>query len=258
MRWWFQRSRLPPLSTLGPGDHIEIFICYMMHESAASSRTTSSDLWTHLRRCNMTRLPPSILAPWRRFNEFLSCDTHTVCVTGFGCFLILVTSSSSSQSWKAHLGTWRRTCAAILFFFISSIYLFIYLFPFLFFGPQNWKESARQIAHIEFVCLFFPCPFSLNDNSNWIVTGRFPNSSRWQTTMQTDIWIRVFDKFGPYEAFWHGCMWGGGKKNPGLHVFTRVLSNKSSLLCCYFEDTPEERKMLSNIKFYRIFSHILQ
>lgn len=40
----------------------KIFICYMMHESALSSHTTLHDPRPHLHRCNMTPLPPSILA----------------------------------------------------------------------------------------------------------------------------------------------------------------------------------------------------
>lgn len=79
----------------------EIFICYMMHESILSSHTTLCDPRPHLHRCNMTYLPPSILAREVDSMNFYygPCGCHLV-------WLFLLMLIVTNVPWKCITSRW--------------------------------------------------------------------------------------------------------------------------------------------------------
>lgn len=113
---------------------------------------------------------------------YAACVCHSV-------WLFLLILLTTSESWKCI--TWR-----------SKMNMFSHCktdLKSLNFVFRNLKKSAQQIAHIEFVCLFF---LTLDDNSNWIVTGRFPtilpgkHECRWTFELLSFINLDHMRRFG--------------------------------------------------------------
>lgn len=120
---------------------------------------------------------------------YAACVCHSIWL----CLLIFVTTSQSWEyiTWNSKMNMCSY-CETDLWF--HSLWILVF---------WNWKKSARQMAHIEFVCLFFHFKWQFQLDCDRQISNHTP----WQTTMWMDIWITVFHKFGPYETIWHCCIW---------------------------------------------------
>lgn len=114
-----------------------------------------------------------------------------------------------------------RTCSASAGeIFNFTLYLWIWYFKF--------RTSPPSKLHLVFFLSFFSF-FTLNDNSNWIVAGNFPNVLPGKQECRWTLDFSVFNKFGPFKMNWH-CH---------LPVFTLALSNNLNFICCYFGGFPK-------------------
>ena len=119
----------------------KIFICYMMHESTLSSHTTLHDPWPHLHRCNMTQLPPSILACGVDSMNFYyaACVCHPVWL-----FLLILIATSVSGKYitlRSKMEMLNRCKTNIQFYIMSEFGIL-----------KSWEICTVNSTY--WVCLF--------------------------------------------------------------------------------------------------------
>lgn len=152
----------------------------MMHESTLSSHTTLHDLWPYLHRCNMTLLPPSILASGGDSMNFY----YAVCVC-CSVWLFLLIFSTISETWKCISHCQKIRC---------------FLLPIFEFSVLKSERICIANLHILRVCFCVGFIFlSLNHNFQLECDGQFSSHAAWQTGAWMDMRCSVLQKFGPEE-----------------------------------------------------------